>query len=164
MTRQEFEHTLSETRGKLLGTARRFMRASDAEVEDIVQEAMTELWMLFDTGYPIRNADALAMKITKAVCVRHYRQRKMPTLPIDGREIEGGAPASERVDMQDALNVRKVLLSQLSETQKRYLSMRTEQMMSLDEIATETGRPKSSIKATISQARKRMNEHLKKMS
>lgn len=164
MTRQEFEHTLSGTRGKLLGTARRFMRASDAEVEDIVQEAMTELWMLFDTGYPIRNAEALAMKITKAVCVKHYRQRRMPTRPIDGMEIEGGAPASERVEMQDALNVREALFRQLSETQKRYITMRSEQMMSLDEIATATGRPKSSIKATISQARKRMNEHLKKMS
>lgn len=130
MTRQEFEHTLSGTRGKLLGTARRFMRVSDAEVEDIVQEAMTELWMLFDNGYPIRNAEALAVKITKTVCVKHYRQRKMPA-----RQIEGGATASERVDIQDALNVRKVLLGQLSETQKRYLSMRSEQMMSLDEIA-----------------------------
>lgn len=164
MTRQEFEHTLSGTRGKLLNTARRFMRVSDAEVEDIVQEAMTELWMLFDSGYPIRNAEALAVKITKTVCIKHYRQRRMPARQIDGMEIEGGAPASERVDIQDTLNVRKVLLGQLSETQKRYLSMRSEQMMSLDEIAVATGHPKSSIKATISQARKRMYEHLKKIS
>lgn len=162
MTRTEFEHTVSGMRVKLLNTARHFMKVSGAaeDAEDIVQEALTELWTLFDSGYPVRNTEALAMKITKTVCVRHYRKRKIPTAPIEGKEFSGGVPASERVDLQETLNVRKVLLGKLSDTQRRYFTMKNEQMMSLDEIAAATGHPKASIKATISQARKIMKESL----
>lgn len=162
MTRTEFEHTVSGMRGKLLNTARHFMKVSGAaeDAEDVVQEALTELWTLYDSGYPVRNVEALAMKITKTVCVRHYRKRKILTAPIDGKEFSGGVPASERVDLQETLNVRKMLLGQLSDTQRQYFMMRNERMMSLDEIAAATGHPKSSIKAAISQARKIMRESL----
>ena len=52
MTRTEFEHTVSGMRGKLLNTARYFMKVSGAaeDAEDIVQEALTELWTLYDSG------------------------------------------------------------------------------------------------------------------
>lgn len=42
--------------------------------------------------------------------------------------------------------------------------MRNDQSMTIDQIATATGHPKSSIKATISQARKTMKELLDKIS
>lgn len=89
MTRTEFEHTVSGMRGKLLDVARHFMKVSGAAegAEDVVQEALIELWTLFDNGYPVRNAEALAMKITKTVCVRHYRQRRILTDPIEGKEF-----------------------------------------------------------------------------
>ena len=52
MTKTEIEHTLTVQRGKLLAIARRFIKASGstAEAEDIVQEALTELWLLLDSG------------------------------------------------------------------------------------------------------------------
>lgn len=166
MTRTEIEHTLSTQRGKLVKLARSFTRASKTacDAEDIVQEAFAELWMLFESGYPIRNVEALAVKITKTVCVRHYRKQKLRTSAIDGKDFSGGTPASERIEMQEAIDTRKYLWSQLSETQRRYLQMRNEDAMTLDEIADATGHPKSSIKATISQARKTMNELLANMS
>lgn len=166
MTRIEIEHTLSGIRRKLLNIAERFIRASGttADAEDFVQDAMAELWMLFESGYPIRNVEALAVKITKTVCVRNYRKRKILTTSIEGKEFSAEVTASEKLDLQDALNARKVLWSRLNETQKRYLEMRDEKMMSLDEIAVATGHPKSSIKATISQARKMMKEQLEQMS
>lgn len=166
MTRVEFEHTVSGMRGRLLGVARRFTKASGLAVdgEDIVQDALTELWQLFECGYPIQNVEALAVKITKTVCVRHYRKRKIQTISIDGADYPGGFMASERVDIQESLRLRNTLWGQLNDTQKKYLEMKGEQEMSLDEIAAATGRPKSSVKATISQARKMMFEQLKKMS
>ena len=65
--------------------------------------------------------------------------------------------------MREAIDTRNYLWSHLSETQKRYLQMRDEEAMTLDEISLATGHPKSSIKARISQARKTMNELLEKM-
>jgi RNA polymerase sigma-70 factor (ECF subfamily) len=165
MTRQEFEIAINKIRAKLLLVARHFVKSSgiDTDEEDIVQEALAELWTLFDNGYPIRNAEALAVKITKTVCVRHYRRRKPSTIPIDGVDCSGGAPASEEIELKDILKTKKMLYDLLTDTQRKYLTMRNEQDMSLDEIAAETGKPKSSIKAAISQARKIMMEQLKKM-
>ena len=43
------------------------------------------------------------------------------------------------------------------------LKMRNEDGLSLDEIAAVTGKPKASVKTTISVARKQMLEQLKRM-
>lgn len=65
------------------------------------------------------------------------------------------------MDLQEAMNVRKQLFGQLSDTQRQYFTMKNELMMSLYEIAAATRHPKSSIKAAISQARRIMKESLK---
>lgn len=166
MTRTEFEHTVSGMRKKLRDIAGRFTRISDAaeSAEDIVQEALAELWAILEKGYPARNVEALAVKITKTVCVRHYRKRRILTDSMQERDFTGGTPASEKVDLQEALETRTRLFSRLSDTERLYLTLRNECQMSLDEIASATGHPKSSVKATISQARRKMNEEYKKMS
>ena len=159
MTREEFEDTAGSLRTRLMPVAGRFARAAGTgvEAEDMVQGA------LVSSGYPVRNAEALAVKVTKSVCMRHLRKRRPATVPIDGVEREGGMRASEGVEMQEILRIRKMLYDRLTDSQRRYLTMKNEQGMSLDEIAAETGRPKPSIKATLSQARKMMNEWLKGM-
>lgn len=92
MTKTEIEHTLTVQRGKLLAIARRFIKASGstAEAEDIVQEALTELWLLLDSGYQVRNLEALAVKVTKTICVCHHRQQKILTTALDGNDFTGG--------------------------------------------------------------------------
>ena len=166
MTKTEIEHTLTVQRGKLLAIALRFIKASGstAEAEDIVQEALTELWLLLDSGYQVRNLEALAVKVTKTICVRHHRQQKILTTALDGKDFTGGTEASAHLEMQEVLDTRQKLWAQLSDTQKQYLEMRNDQAMTIDQIATATGHPKSSIKATISQARKTMKELLDKIS
>ncbi len=166
MTTVEFENKLSGIRRKLLSEANRFLKrnAIAEEADDIVQEAIIELWKLNESGYQIRNAEALAMKITRTICVRHYRKHKIRTTKLDRMEFQGGSEASVRIDLQDAILIRDSLWTRLSETQKKYLRMRNEQEMTLDEIAEATGHPKSSIKATISSARREMLEQLKNMS
>ncbi|MCI6168007.1 MAG: sigma-70 family RNA polymerase sigma factor [Alistipes sp.] len=165
MTTQEFEHTATGLRPKLLSIARRFTKASglQAEAEDLVQEALTELWKLCSTGYEVRDMEALAVKITKTVCVKHYRKRTPVTTDIDGIDFPDSHGASERIDTEEALQLRQKLFAGLSDTQRQYLELRNEQGLTLDEIAAETGHPKASVKATISQARKLMNEMLKKI-
>ena len=71
MTEQEFAYLSDRIRGRLTALARRFNRASgcDADAEDIVQDALLTLWQLSKKGYPIRDEEALAVKITKTRCI-----------------------------------------------------------------------------------------------
>ena len=71
MTEQEFAYLSDRIRGRLTTLARRFNRASgmDEEAEDIVQDALVTLWQLSEKGYPVRDVEALAVKLTKTRCV-----------------------------------------------------------------------------------------------
>ena len=165
MTRQEFDIFSEGVRAKLLAVARsfgRFGRAGDGEAEDVVQEALTALWGLSDSGYPVRDAEALAVKITKNTCVAHYRRSRMRPQPLRGDAYEGGAPATAATDLSDYVEIRRRLYAGLSDTERVCLDLRNAEGLSLDEIAAATGKPKDSVKSTISAARRKMLEQLKK--
>jgi RNA polymerase sigma-70 factor (ECF subfamily) len=166
MTEQEFHILLTQEHKHLVALTARFLHASgmDGEAEDIAQEAMAKLWELSQKGYPIRDARALAVRITKNLCVDRWRkQRRMTFQPLSGDNYEGGAPAEAAVDEQENARIRDQLYSRLSETQRQFLTLRNDYELSLDEIALHTGKPKGSVKATLSQARKQLLEEIKKI-
>lgn len=164
MTEQEFHILLVQEHKRLAALAARFLYASgmDGEAEDIAQEAAAKLWELSQKGYPIRDAKALAVRITKNLCVDRWRkQRRMTFQPLSGDNYEGGASAESAVDEQENACIRDRLYSRLSETQRRLLTLRGDYELSLDEIAEATGKSKGSVKTALSQARKHLLEEIK---
>jgi RNA polymerase sigma-70 factor (ECF subfamily) len=165
MNRQEFDIFSERIRAKLLAVARslnRSGRTDDGEDEDIVQETLAALWNLSESGYPVRDAEALAVKITKTTCVEHFRRRRSRPQPLRGEAYEGGAPATAATDLSDCAEIRRRMFAGLTETERLCLNLRNTEGLSLDEIAAATGKPKDSVKTTISSARRKMLEQLKK--
>ena len=166
MTEQEFHILLVQEHKRLVALAARFLHASgmDGEAEDIAQEAAAKLWELSQKGYPIRVASALVVRLTKNLCVERWRaQRRMTFQPLAGDHYEGGPTAESSLDDQENARIRNQLYNRLSETQRRLLTLRNDYALSLDEIALATGKPKGSVKATLSQARKQLLEEIKKI-
>lgn len=166
MTEQEFHILLAREWKPLAALAARFLHASgtESEAEDIVQEAVTTLWELSQKGYPIRDAKALVVRLTKNLCVERWRkQRRMEIKPLADDNFEGGPTAESAVDEEENARIRDRLYSRLSETQRQLLTLRSDYELSLDEIALATGKPKGSVKATLSQARKQLLEEIKKI-
>lgn len=166
MTEQEFHILLTREWKPLAALAARFLYASgtESEAEDIVQEAATTLWELSQKGYPIRDAKALSVRLTKNLCVEHWRkQRRMEIKPLVGDSYEGGPTAESAVNEEDNARIRNRLYRRLSETQRQLLTLRSDYELSLDEIALATGKPKGSVKATLSQAWKQLLEEIKKI-
>lgn len=166
MTPKEFENICEGLRGRLTALVRRFGegRLRPLCAEDIVQEALAVIWRMSEDGYPIRNTEALAVTVVKNLCVSHYRRDRKSAavetaLPAG---CAGGYEATERTDADDIAGIKGRLYAKLSASQRKYLDMRNEYGLSLDEIAAITGKPKSSIKTTISMARRRLLEMLKK--
>ena len=100
MTKEEFGHISNGMRRELIALAGRFLRATGGpdEAEDIVQEALLTLWELYEKGYPVRSEKALAIKITKNICVARYRRRKLEEIPLKSDAFEGGVSAEERTE------------------------------------------------------------------
>ncbi len=164
MTQQDFDRLSESIRFRLQTLAGRFIAKTGIaeDAGDIAQEALITLWKLDSRGYPIRDAEALAVKITKNLAVARYRRRKLEVLPVGSIEIEGGTPATSLTDDGDSRTIREELYAALTPTQRRYLELRNEYGLSLDEIAELTGSPKSSIKTTISTARRQMLAQINK--
>lgn len=165
MTKQEFGQLSTRLREKLVALARQFTRTAGIgdEPEDIVQEALVTLWELSEKDYPIRDAEALAVRLVKNCCVNHYRKRKIYFKPLEDGVQTGGPPATGRLEEEENERIRKHLYGKLSETQRMFLTMRNEYDLSLDEIAATTGRPKNSVKSSLSSARRQLLEELKKI-
>ncbi|MBR5644544.1 MAG: RNA polymerase sigma factor [Salinivirgaceae bacterium] len=165
MTLHEFEDISNKIRPKLLTVARNFNSATGGadDADDIAQETLVTLWQLSEKGYPIRDAEALAVKITKNTCVAHYRKARIRQQPMNGLDFEGGMAASAIVDDEDSARMAESIIGSLTQAQQMCLKMRNEDGLSLDEIAAVTGKPKASVKTTISVARKQMLEQLKRM-
>ena len=165
MSREEFEHISQGMRRDLVALAARFLRATGGpeEAEDIAQEALTVLWELSEKGYPIQNPKALAIKVTKNICVSNYRKRKIETCRLEDDAFPGGPSAEERVEAADNTRIKRAVYGQLTKSESELMTLKTEQDLSLDEIAEKTGRPKTSVKVTISNARKKLREKLNKI-
>jgi RNA polymerase sigma-70 factor (ECF subfamily) len=164
MNRQEFEQLTVRIRSRLVLMAGRFVKDSGIgdTADDIVQESLLVFWRQTENGYEMQNPEALAVAITKKMCLAHLRGYKPVVQSIEGVEVAGGASASALTDETDLNTVKESLLALLTPTQRQYLHLRNEMGLSLDEIAEVTGSPKSSIKTTISAARRLMLEHLRK--
>jgi len=164
MTRQEFDTFTVSVRSKLLALAWRYKASSgmDDDPEDIVQDSLLTLWRLISEGYPVRDVEALSVKITKNLAAATLRRQKTDSVSVSEIDVEGGASATELTDEQDRLTIRDELYKSLTETQRHYLELRNELGLSLDDIAKMTGKPKTSIKTTLSAARKQLLEQIRK--
>lgn len=56
--------------------------------EDVVQDTLVVLWQLMEKGYPVRDPEALSVKIAKNLCVAVYRRKKTGT-DLPGEDICG---------------------------------------------------------------------------
>ncbi len=163
MTEQEFGHIVQEHSGTLKALARRFGRATDMAIgeEDIVQEALLAFWQLCEKGYPVLNPKALLVKITKNICVSHYRRHHLETETITSDVFPGGTSASVEVEKQDAARLRKELYDTLTPSELEYTRLREETDWSLDQMAAKTGKDKSVIKSLLSKSKRKMKQILK---
>ena len=156
MTTEEYELLARKIRPRLLAIGRDFAQVSATDAEDVVQETLMRLWEMVRQDYPVRDAEALAVRIAKNICISHYRktQPKTQTLPHDN--YTGGTEATDLTDACDLEKIKDIAYGTLTSTQRKYLHLRNDEEMTLDEIAQLTGRPKTSIKSTISAARRQL--------
>lgn len=146
---------LAAVRPKVLALARNFFRASGlaGDPEDVAQDVLLRLWEARCRGDAIQNADAWAIAATKNCCVSLWRKaRKETVLPLRDEFVAGYTPSGKMEEKEAQASVSAALERIPAAT--RYLLQLRAKGLSLDEMAAVTGRPKGSIKSSISAARK----------
>ena len=160
MTQAEFEHTLLETRPKMMAVATSFFRNRE-DAEDVVQEVCMRM---LERGW--RNGDnteALLIKATKNLCVSVWRRQQTHTNsnPLQERgSLEAEAFADTPLLQQEQKETLEQAISKLPPSEQRIIRMKGKEL-SIEEIANQAGFSKRTTSTMLWQAKKRLLTILK---
>lgn len=161
MSPKEFENIVPALRPVMVKVGRDFF-GNESDADDVAQEGLIRLWRYCERLNAERNMEALAVKVAKNICVEIYRRRNTMTVTLqsgmEGDETYAGADA----DIEAGETQQKIdeAMERLSPRERELLRKRHIEGHTAEEIATETGIPKPSVKSMISMARKKLIKEL----
>ena len=158
MEKQQFEIEAQRMRPTLLRLAVRYMEDTD-EAEDIIQDVLLKLWFLRANLDRYRSVDALAMVITKHLCINQLRKSKAEFVDLEqsiGMDSGEAADKSllESEEMEEVLQA----ITTLPDLQQAVLRMKHIEGFEVEEIARLTGSTPIAFRTNLSRARKRIRE------
>ncbi len=148
MTQEEFKEEAQRLRPRLMLTARRYLGDDDAE--DTVQDALLRLWQM--VGELRQPFDALALRLTRNLCIDKVRRRKPTVVLTDSGGTDQADGDDERVERMMAV------VSTLPDLQQTILRLRHLEGMEMNEIADLTGSSEVAIRKALSRARQAVRQ------
>ena len=147
MTQEEFKEEAQRLRPRLMLTARRYLGDDDAE--DTVQDALLRLWQM--VGELRQPFDALALRLTRNLCIDQVRRRK-PTVMLTDSDGTDETGDDERIERMMAV------VSTLPDLQQTILRLRHLEGMEMNEIADLTGSSEVAVRKALSRARQAVRQ------
>ena len=147
MTQEEFKEEAQRLRPRLMLTARRYLGDDDAE--DTVQDALLRLWQM--VGELRQPLDALALRLTRNLCIDQVRRRK-PTVMLTDSDRTDETGDDERIERMMAV------VSTLPDLQQTILRLRHLEGMEMNEIADLIGSSEVAIRKALSRARQAVRQ------
>ncbi|WP_455672819.1 RNA polymerase sigma factor [Phocaeicola sp.] len=145
-------------RPALLRMATRYLENSD-EAEDVVQDALLKLWFLRSKLDEYRSVDALAIVVTKHLCINRMRGIRIEKVDIEqGIGIGGGENPEMKLVAEE--NMQEILdaMATLPDLQQAILRMKHIEGFEVEEIARLTGSTPVAVRTNLSRARKKVRE------
>ena len=148
MTQEEFKEEAQRLRPRLMLTARRYLGDDDAE--DTVQDALLRLWQM--VGELRQPFDALALRLTRNLCIDQVRRRKPTVMLTDSNGTDLADGDDERIERMMAV------VSTLPDLQQTILRLRHLEGMEMNEIADLTGSSEVAVRKALSRARQAVRQ------
>lgn len=162
MEQNVFEIEALRMRPALLKMATHYTEDMD-EAEDVVQETLLKLWFLRDKLSLYRSIDALAMVITKNLCINLKRKKHLTTVSLDeGWMIEGENTPEQKLMDEEEVQELLALIATLPNLQQAILRMKHIEGFEVEEIARITGSTPIAVRTNLSRARKKVREQFMK--
>jgi RNA polymerase sigma-70 factor (ECF subfamily) len=158
LTLAEF-HRLVDDHGPMLYRMAYRMLGDRHEAEDLVQEAYRSAWKSRATFRPGSGERAWLAAILRRRAVDQWRRPKPPTVLVDGRNLEVGAPADEpgRDEFSDEI---QQALRRLPDELRETLLLVVVVELTHQEAADMLGIPLGTVLSRVSRARERLRQYL----
>lgn len=165
MDRTTFEQTAARLRPLILRIGRDYFGSAD-DAEDVAQETLLRLWHYCQQLDEGRNIEALAARVAKCCCVDMQRREHIQMV----REGDEGpvqmpslAPSPhEELEQKEGTAALDEAISQLKPRERQLFEMRQQEGLSTEEIAQQTGIPKTSVQSMVAMARKKVFNEMKR--
>ncbi len=150
---KELEKVIVGMRRRLMDEARRFLRNQD-EAEDTVQDVVLKLWTMRDRLGDYRSVEAMAVVITRHLCLSRKRDYGK-CLDLQALKETTGSGSPEQLLIGRETEGRLLeLIDSLPDRQQAILRMKHVDGMETDEIAALTGMTADSVRQNLSRARR----------
>ena len=159
----EFELFVTRKRSGMLAVARKILYSED-DAEDAVQDALLKLWSIRSKIELYRSVDALVTVILKNVCISMLRQRHSHTQTlIENVEMQTCRTPHDELEEREGDKWLEKEFDGLPSSQMVILKMSQVEGMSNKDIAVVLGIKEVSVRTSISKARHKLIEKLKKI-
>ena len=159
--RNAFELLLERHRTALARTAYLVTRDREA-MQDIMQEALIQIWRDLPSYRPYGSFKAWMLKITLNKARKHYRKKRVPTVPLETAiEVSGNAERLEETVVREEQTHRlRQALDLLTTDHREVLILRYYNELTVPEIAKALGCREGTIKSRLSRAHSRLEQAL----
>ncbi len=164
MKSSEFKLLVLPHSSRLYRMAFRLMNNRE-EAEDIVQEVYVKLWGMRKELSNYNSLEALAVRITRNLCLDNLRRRKVNQNAMKAEQMKEAmhsvSPA-EQLEKKEEAEMIHTLIAALPEPQRSLVHLRHLEGKEYEEISEMVNMNVNAIRVSISRARKQMREMLEK--
>lgn len=163
MEQEQFKIEVVLLRGKLSGCARQLLDSPE-DVEDVVQEVFLKLWYIRDELDRYDSVEALAVQVTKHLCLNRLRAFQHRMEPIsDMMQLSADDDPQAKLEQKDDAGRVMRIMEQLPGLQQTILRMKHVDGFEVKEIAELTGSTPEAVRMNLSRARKKVRDLFLKM-
>lgn len=160
MNLQDFSRQILPLQNKLFRFAKRILDHRE-DAEDIIQEVFMKLWDRRDLLDAYRSVEALAMTVTKNMCLDRLKTKKYP---VDRMEDHSGflenLPEVMPKDLSDEILRVKQAMKALPQAQQLIMHLRDIEGYDFESIGEILDMSENAVRVNLSRARKRIREQL----
>jgi RNA polymerase sigma factor (sigma-70 family) len=164
MTRADFNDLVRQLNHNLYGYAFRILRNQE-EAEDAVQEVFIKLWNLGAKIDEYNSIGALAVTMTKNICIDLLRKKKhIVQEEYEGLDFKAPDISSpyELLESRESEDILYHIINQLPEIYKEVIELREIEGLTYEEIADKTKQNINTLRVNLSRARKMIREEFNK--
>lgn len=134
------------------------------DAKDITQDVCEKLWKKRKDLENYENIEALAIKITRDLCMDRLRHLSMKQGKL--KKIKDDKKLSDQkteYDLKELAEITKRLISQLPEKQKMVIHLRDVEQYEIEDMSDMLGMDVPAIRMNLSRARRSIKEQLEKI-
>ena len=160
MTKETYTVMAEQCRPQLNRLAASFLH-DECAADDVVQESLLRLWLMHDRINSEQDFKALAVRITKNVCISLWRQeQKMQTVPLEALNAIEHSYQPADIEKREERQRLERAIGQLPPTDRRLFHL-WRQELGIQEIAAITGIKPRTVSSMLSLIRRKLYEQLK---